>query len=312
MRAAVVGAGAWGRNLVRTLHQLDALHSVTETDPGRREALKAEYAGVTVYGDLGGLLSSDAAAAVVCAPAPTHYEIASQLIQAGMDVLVEKPMTLDVADSERLVALARERDRVLMVGHLLLYQPAVQWMKDALSKGVIGSLRTVHQRRLGLGRARSVENVLWSLGVHDVAVAMYLVRSAPEAVEAIGQRSLQPSIDDDIHLSMRFGEGVVSHLHCSWLWPERERRTVLVGSEAMLAYNELDQTVVLHKKRIDDTLQNVDDGEEVAYKGAGEPLKLQLEHFLECVEKRQKPISDGESGLQVVRVLQTASERLGK
>jgi len=312
MKAAVVGAGAWGKNIVRTLSGMGALDSVAELDSGLRSGLAESYPGLKIYESIEPLISSDVAAVCIAVPAPLHYEVARAALESGKDVFVEKPMTLSAADAEDLVRIAREKGRVLMVGHLLLYQPAVQWIKEAIDSGVVGRLLSVHQRRLGLGRARNVENVLWSLGVHDVAVALRLIGDKPQSIDVQGQCAVQPRIQDDVHVSMTFGNGVQSHLHCSWLWPDKERGMVVIGTDGMLVYNELQQTVTLHRKSIGADLKNVDNGEEIAYQGSGEPLKLELSHFLECCAERKTPISDGESGVEVVRVLQTASERFSR
>lgn len=310
IKAAVIGAGAWGKNLVRTLNEMGRLSAVAEIDPRLREQLAQSYPDVTIYDNPDRLLDMDVSAIVIGTPAPTHHRLAKKFLGSGRDVFVEKPMTLSVADSEDLVRTADDGGRILMVGHLLLYQPAVQWMKQALESGMVGKLYSIHQRRLGLGRARDVENVLWSLGVHDVAVALYLIGGVPEDIKVNGQCALQSTIEDDIHLNMTFPGGVHTHLHCSWLWPERERGTVVVGSKAMLVYNELEQTVTLHRKSISKDLKNVDEGSEMVYTGSGEPLRLELEHFLECVETRRKPISNGASGLEVIKVLQAATEEM--
>ena len=310
MSVAVVGAGAWGKNLVRNLHEMGVLEAVAELSPQLRTELSAAYPDVTAHAEWTPVLRSDIPAVVVATPAPTHYEIAKAFLERDKDVFVEKPMTLSASEAQDLVKVAEARKRVLMVGHLLLYQPAVQWMRNAVESGMIGRLRSIHQRRLGLGRARSAENVLWSLGVHDIAVALYLVGGLPVSVDANGQCVLQSGIEDDVHLYMSFPQGVHTHLHCSWLWPERERGAVLVGEKGMLVYNELEQTVRLHRKTIDSALKNVDGGSEVVYQGSAEPLKLELSHFLDCVANRKAPLSDGLSGLEVVRVLQTASQRL--
>lgn len=309
MRSAVIGAGMWGKNIVRTLSSMGALDSVAELDAGLRSELSSTYPDLTVYDNIDPLLASDVKAVCIAVPAPWHYQVAKKALESGKDVFVEKPMTLSAADAEDLVRIAHERDRVLMVGHLLLYQPAVQWLKKAIESGMIGKLTSIHQRRLGLGRARAVENVLWSLGVHDVAVALFLIGAKPVEISVQGQRVLQPKIEDDVHLAMTFPNGVHNYLHCSWLWPVKDRGMTVVGTDAMLVYNELEQTITLCRKSIGSDLKNIDNGEEVVFEGSGQPLTLELTHFLECCTERKKPISNGESGVEVVRVLQTASER---
>ncbi|MCE5313796.1 MAG: Gfo/Idh/MocA family oxidoreductase [Armatimonadota bacterium] len=309
MKAAVIGAGMWGKNIVRTLNSMDSLDCVAELDAGLRSGLAQTYPGLTIHDTIDPVMESDVPAVCIAVPAPWHYEIAKKALERGKDVFVEKPMTLSVDDAQDLVRIARERERILMVGHLLLYQPAVQWIKEAISSGMIGELKSIHQRRLDLGRARDVENVLWSLGVHDVAVALFLIGKKPESIEIQGQRVLQPTIEDDVHVEMTFPGGVKNYLHCSWLWPVKDRGMMVIGSEGMLVYNELEQNVTLHRKTIGSDLKNVDNGSEVVYEGSGQPLTLELTHFLECCAQRKTPMSGGESGVEVIKVLQTASER---
>ncbi|MHB9038851.1 MAG: Gfo/Idh/MocA family protein [Armatimonadota bacterium] len=309
MKAAVIGAGMWGKNIVRTLNSIDALDSVAELDATLRAGLSETYPDLTIHETFDPVLNSDVPAVCIAVPAPWHYEVAKKALEHGKDVFVEKPMTLSVKDAEDLVRIARERDRILMVGHLLLYQPAVQWLKEAISSGMIGELKSIHQRRLDLGRARDVENVLWSLGVHDVAVALFLIGKKPESIVIHGQRVLQPGIEDDVHVEMTFPGGVQKYIHCYWLWPIKDRGMVVVGSKGMLVYNELEQNITLYRKTIGADLKNVDNGSEVVYEGSGQPLTLELTHFLDCCAERKAPMSDGESGVEVIKVLQTASER---
>jgi len=310
MKAAVIGAGAWGKNHIRTLNSLGALAAVVDISPAAREAVANDYPGIPVHEDLDSVINSDIPAALVVTPATTHYEVAKRLLAAGKDVFIEKPMTLWVGHAEELVDLAEAEKRILMVGHLLLHQPAVQWLRQALISGIIGKLHSIHQHRLGLGRARTAENVLWSLGVHDVAVVLYLVGRRPINLEVHGHRILQTNVEDDVYLHLMFPDGVDTHLHCSWLWPGKERGMVIVGTTGMLEYNEVDQTVTLHRKRIDMDLKNVDEGSEVVFEGSGEPLKLELQHFLDCVRDRTIPLSDGRHGLEVMKVMQETVRRL--
>jgi predicted dehydrogenase len=249
-------------------------------------------------------------AVAIATPVPTHYPIAREALLAGKDVFVEKPITLSLAEAEDLAKLAKQLDRVLMVGHLLLYQPAIQWIKQYLAAGELGQVHSLHQQRLNLGRARAVENVLWSFGVHDVAVLLHLVGAAPTRIYATGQRVLQAKVEDDVYLHLGFPGGVQAHLHTSWLWPERRRGLTVVGSKGMLVYDEIAQTVTLHKKGITPELANRDEGAEVVFSGSGEPLKLELEHFLARVADRAAPLSDATSGVEVVRVLEEASRQL--
>jgi predicted dehydrogenase len=306
LKVGVIGAGAWGKNLVRTLDELGALGAVADVSEVHLEAVRARSPQTPVFTEADALIGSDLPAVAIATPAATHFAIARDSLLAGKHVFVEKPMALTGDEARELVRLADEADRVLMVGHLLLYQPAVQWIKAQIDGGLIGRLRSLHQERLNLGRARSVENVLWSLGVHDVAVMLYLVGESPTGAVADGDRFLNRGIEDDVRLHLEFPGGKKGHLHCSWLWPERRRRLTVIGDAAMLVYDELDQTVTLHRKRIDADLRNVDEGAEMVFEGAGEPLRLEMEHFLECAVSGRQPISSGRSAIPVVDVLEGA------
>ncbi|MGZ8612885.1 MAG: Gfo/Idh/MocA family protein [Actinomycetota bacterium] len=309
---AVVGAGGWGRNLVRTLHELGALSAVADVDPTALEAAEPLAPGVRTFGSLDEVLATDVPAVAIATPAFTHAEAALLAIVAGKDVFVEKPLALGVEDGARVVRAARERDRILMVGHMLLYQPAVRALHDLIRDGALGEVCAFHQERLNLGRARIVENALWSLGVHDVAVLLSLAGEEPERTSAWGQCALRPDIEDDVHVHLRFPGGVHAHLHASWLWPEKRRRLTVIGSEAMAVYDEADQRVVLHYRGITRDLANRNDGSEVAFEGDAEPLRAELEHFLACVRDRTVPLTDGESALAVLRVLGDASDELAR
>ncbi len=306
MKIAALGAGAWGRNVVRTLASLEALSAVAEPHEATREALQRELPDVEFTADPAAILRSDVPAVAIATPVPTHYTLVREALLAGKDVFVEKPICLASREAQELADLAAQQDRILMVGHLLLYQPAVQWIKQCLDSGGIGKLHSLHQERLNLGRARAVENVLWSLGVHDVAVALFLIGASPDQVRGGGQTVLTSGIEDDFTLHIGFPQNVQAHLHASWLWPEKRRRTTLVGAEAMLVYDEADQTVTLHRKSIGSNLANRDEGSEVVFRGSGEPLKLEMQHFLECLQTRQAPLSSGASAVEVIRVLEQA------
>lgn len=307
MQVAVVGAGRWGANLVRTFHALGALGAVVETDPRTRAKMQSEVPGVPWIDRLDDL-PADITAVAVATPAPTHFEVAKRALLAGRDVFVEKPMALSSSDAREMGEIAQAGGRVLMVGHLLVYQPAVRWISAFLREGGLGTVYSIHQDRLNLGRARSVENVLWSLGVHDVAVLLDLVGETPSKVTPVGQGVLQPGIEDDFYLHLGFPNGIQAHLHVSWLWPERRRRMTVVGEKGMLIYDELEQLVTLHRKRIAvPSLENQDGGaEEVFRASGGEPLKLELEHFLARCQDRAEPLSGALQGLRVIETLEAA------
>jgi predicted dehydrogenase len=270
----------------------------------------ANYPGVSVFADHRDVLDSDVDAVVIATPAHTHAELALEAIDAGKDLLVEKPFTLTVDDAELVTKEAAAADRILMVGHLLLYQPAIGFLKEYLKAGSIGWVATLYQDRLNLGTVRTVENALWSLGVHDVAAILYLAGDEPERVTTWGQRVLQPAIEDDMHLHMLFPDGTEGHVHSSWLWPEQRRRLTIVGTEGMVTYDEDDHTVRLHRRRVLPDLKVQDAGSEAVFVGDDQPLRRELSHFIECVENRTTPRSSGEASVPVIRVLEESARQL--
>lgn len=298
---------------MRTLDEMGCLAAVVEESDAVRDQIRVEYPEVALFESLEEILGKescgDIAAFVVATPAHTHRAIAKQLFEAGKHVLVEKPMALNVSDAQAIVQAADSSGKILMVGHLLLFQPAVRFLKQYLSEGKLGELYTLTQRRLKLGRARKVENVLWSFGVHDIAVLLYLVGEAPAESKASGHVGISANIQDDVHLHMRFESGIVANLHNSWLWPRVERELIVTGEKGILVYDEINQRVILHRKGIDNELQNVDGGETVIFEEEAQPLRLELEHFLSCCESGETPVSDGMNGLDVVKVLESSETR---
>lgn len=311
MKVAVIGAGAWGKNIIRNLAELGALDAICDPDEEKLAAFGAEYPEAVTVADWRELLESDTPAVAIATPTPLHYEMVEAFLRAGKDVFVEKPLTHGSEQARALTKLADERGRILMVGHLLLYQPAVSWIKDYIAGGELGELYGIRHERLTLGRARSMENVLWDIGVHDIAVMFYLTgESRPTEIRASGHRLLQLGVEDDVHVHLAFPNGVRGNLHVSWLWPETNRRTIIRGSAGMLVYDEVDQTVTLHRKWIDKDLNNRDEGSEIVHRGHGQPLKLELEHFLARLEDRKAPRSDGASAVAVIETLERANELL--
>jgi predicted dehydrogenase len=308
----VVGAGNWGKNLVSNFYTLGALTGVVELSPKLREGVAASYPDIPLYDDFQTALAETIATGVVIAtPASTHYDLAMQAMVGGKDVFVEKPMTLTLTESIALAEYADRHDRILMVGHLLLYQPAIAWMRDYIGSGKLGNIKRVVAQRAKLGKVRSVENVWWSFSPHDVSVILELLnRPKLIDVKATGCAILQPGIEDEVRVEMTFAEGKTAHIHASWLWPINQRGTIAIGSKGMLVYDEVAQTVTIHHKTVDEQLNHHDDGVEVVTVAAVQPLELECQHFLDCLSSRQKPRSDGWNGVAVVEVLERAQQAM--
>ncbi|MCB0826009.1 MAG: Gfo/Idh/MocA family oxidoreductase [Armatimonadetes bacterium] len=309
MKVVAIGAGKWGTNILNTLHETGNLAGIVELDESQHTTLQEKY-DVPVAKTIRSLVPDSFQAVTIATPAPTHLGVGLEAIALGKHAFIEKPITLSAADAEELVKAADQAGVTLMTNHLLLYQPAIEFLGKSIREGLIGDLRSIHVTRANLGRARDVENVLWSLGVHDVAVVLDLVQDQPQDVTAVGDAFLNAGIEDDTHLHITFENGVKAHIHNSWLWPVLDRRTIVIGSKGMLWYDELNQTVTLHKKSINASLQNVNDGEEVVFEGAAKPLTLSLEHFIDCATNGKTPRSDGASARTVIGILEDASRSL--
>lgn len=312
-RVAVLGSGNWGRNHVRVLNGLGALGGVADADPTLRENIRETYPETRVYSDYREVLRNpDIAGVVVATPAPTHFAVAKASLLAGKDVLVEKPMTLAVDEADELVSIAAREGRVLAVGHLLLYKPMVRKLVSCVRDGLIGRPYLIEMRRLKLGTVRRAENVFWSFAPHDVALLLQLVPDAVQTVAASGLAVVQPDIQDEVRVGITFDGGVQAHIHASWLWPELERRTTVVGSTGMLVYDEYHNRLWLHRKGVNATdLSLWDEGAEEIKVEDGDALALQAKHFLECIKSRGTPLVDGRCGADVVRILVQAEKALG-
>jgi predicted dehydrogenase len=248
---------------------------------------------------------------VLATPVPTHAALAVRVLEAGKHCFVEKPLAQSVADAERAVAAAERAGKVLMVGHLLEHHPAVAKLKEIADAGELGDIHDIYSNRLNLGQLRAVENALWSLGAHDVSVLLHLADEEPYEIEARGESYMRPGIEDVVFGFLRFPSGLAAHLHLSWLDPHKERRFTIVGSRRMATFDDMDleRKVTIFDKGFDQPGGSW--GEYITRSGDihspaipnREPLRLECEHFLACVREGSAPLSDGRSGLRVVRVL---------
>ena len=322
IRIGVAGLGYWGPNLARNFAATDGCELVwgCDPEPGARDGLRAQFPGVRVTGELEEMLSDPELDAVVLAtPVPTHSGLATSVLRAGKHCFVEKPLGQSVAEAQRAVEAAREADRLLMVGHLLEYHPAVRKLKELAESGALGErIYYIYGKRVNLGKLRADENALWSLGAHDVSVLLYLAGEEPWEVVAHGESYVRDGVEDVVFCFMRFPSGMCAHLHLSWLDPHKERRFTVVGSGSMATLDDmaLEGKLAVYDKGFDQDARNY--GEYITRSGGSvfpalpnvEPLRLECEHFVECIRNGAQPQSGGESGLRVVRVLEQLQRSL--
>src|SRR5215472_4063 len=311
---AVVGCGYWGKNHVRNFHELKILRVICDVDREQLEQLQREYAGVEICDSYDGLLlRKDVEGIVIAAPAAQHYSLAKQALEAGKDVLVEKPLALDVENAEELNQMARKLGRVLMVGHLLQYHPAMHKLKELIREGALGKVQYIHSSRLNFGKLRTEENILWSFAPHDISAILYLLDEDPVSVAAHGGNYLNRHIADVTLTSLTFASGVSAHIFVSWLHPFKEQKLVIVGDRRMVVFDDvqIERKLVSYPHQVEWI-----DRHPVARRSADEiiplpsvePLRLECQHFLECISTRRVPDTDGENGVRVLRILH-ASER---
>jgi predicted dehydrogenase len=318
---AVAGLGYWGPNLARNFAVLPGadLRWCCDDRPDVRQRFAAQYPGARVTGDLDEVLGDPELDAVVLAtPVPTHADLAIRVLEAGKHCFVEKPLAQSVADAERVVEAAREAGRIVMVGHLLQYHPGVNKLKEIAASGELGDIHYIYGNRLNLGQLRADENALWSLGAHDVSVVLHLADEEPSEMWARGESYMREGVEDVVFGFLRFPSGLAAHLHLSWLDPHKERRFTIVGSRRMATFDDMDaeRKITVYDKGFDEKADTY--GEYITRSGDiwsprvpnDEPLRLECQHFVDCVRTGRTPISDGEAGLRVVRVLEALQQSL--
>ncbi len=322
IRIGVVGLGYWGPNLARNFAALPGceLTWCCDTSEEAKARLAARLPGLRLTSDFGEMLADPALDAVVLAtPVPTHAELAVRALEAGKHCFVEKPLAQSVADAERAVAAASASRRILMVGHLLEYHPGVQKLKELADSGELGDrIYYIYGNRLNLGKLRSDENALWSLGAHDVSVLLYLAGEQPWEVTAHGESYVRAGVEDVVFCFLRFPSGLSAHLHLSWLDPHKERRFTVVGSRQMATFDDMaiEGKLAVYDKGFEEDARGY--GEYITRAGAiycpripnVEPLRVECEHFIRSIRAGTSPRSDGESGLRVVRVLERLQQSL--
>jgi len=321
IRVGVVGLGYWGPNIARNLAAIDGceVRWLCDGDPRALERLASSFPGAGTTTKLDDLLADGELDAIALAtPVPTHAELAIAVARAGKHCFVEKPLATSAADAEAAVEAAADARRVLMVGHLLEYHPAVVRLKQLVDGDELGPLYYVYGNRLNLGKLRADENALWSLGAHDVSVVLHLIGEEPDECLAHGASYVQPGIQDVVFCYLSFPSGVVAHLHVSWLDPHNERRLTVVGARRMATFDDMvvEGKLAVYDKGFDEDARSW--GEYITRSGDifspqianAEPLRLECEHFVQCIRDGVTPRSDGSSGLRVVRVLERLQRSL--
>ncbi|NQT19713.1 MAG: Gfo/Idh/MocA family oxidoreductase [Planctomycetes bacterium] len=312
---AVIGFGYWGKNLIRNFHGLGVLRSICDADPGRGSVVREKYPDVAFLSDLEAVLEDDSTSAVAIAtPAVTHFEVARKAIEAGKDVFVEKPLAINVHEGRQLTALAAEHRKILMVGHILRYHPAVIELGRLISDGDLGRIQYLYSNRLNMGKIRTEENILWSFAPHDISVMLALLNESPCTVSCQGGSYLSESVADVTVSQFLFSSGVRAHIFVSWLHPSKEQRLVVVGSEKMAVFDDTaaDKLVIYpHKVEWKNRIPTAVKAEgEAVQLDAVEPLRAECMHFLECVASRKQPRTDGHEGLRVLEVLDACQQSL--
>jgi predicted dehydrogenase len=319
IRVAHAGVGGWGRNVARVVGELAELAWVCDLDGARRDEYAKRYPDARVTASLEEALADDSVAAVTIAtPVPTHHALAKQALEAGKHVFVEKPPAMRSEEMEELVALAEQRDLVLMPGHLLLYHPGLRRVKELVDAGELGEVACVYGNRQNLGVIRSNENALWSLGVHDLSVILWLLGEEPSEAVAYGMDYLQQGIEDVVFCFLRFPSGKVAHMHLSWLDPHKMRKMTVVGREKMVVFDdmELERKVTVYEKGPLEPAESYGEwrtrtGDIYSPKIANdEPLRLELQHFLTLVDEGPGDHREARDGLAVVRALDRLTESL--
>ncbi len=324
-RVGVVGLGYWGPNLARNFDRLaDAeLAYCCDLDEANLAKARADHPGAVVTNDLDELLADESLDAVVVATSvPTHYALGKRVLEAGKHAFIEKPIALRAAEAEDLCDTAKAKSRKLMVGHLLEYHPAVRKLKELVDGGDLGRVFYIYANRLNLGKVRTDENALWSLGPHDISVINYLTGEEPEEVSARGECYLQDDVEDVVFGYIRYPSGMVGHLHVSWLDPHKSRKITVVGAEKMVVFDDMesDRKVTVYDKGATTTRTKFETYGEFVTLHFGdihipkisneEPLRVECQHFVDCIRHDTQPLSDGRDALNVVRVLEAMERSL--
>ncbi len=319
-----VGLGAWGKNLLRNFYYLPGcqLKIGCDQDPQRLEGFRKEYPSVKFTADFEEVLSDkELQAVVVATPPESHYALAKAALESGKDCFVEKPLVLQVEEGEKLVELAHKEGRILMVGHIMEYHPAALKLKELIDSGELGRIYYLYSTRVNLGKVRDIENALWSFAPHDVSIILYLLNKEPVRITANGMAYLREGIEDVAFSTLYFEGGMLANIHVSWLDPHKIRKVTVVGQKKMAVFDDMEsaEKIRIYDKGVDTHKDYASYGEYLSLRHGDilipkldlvEPLKSECEHFLQCMESRATPKSNGEDGLRVLKVLAAAQKSL--
>lgn len=313
-KIAVIGCGYWGINLVRNFHDLGVLSVVCDPNQSSLKRIRGLYPELEQTDDYRTILPrSDISGVVIATPAITHFDIAQHFLLAGKDVFVEKPLALKHDDGINLINTASKNKRILMVGHVLEYHPAIIMTREMVSDGALGDLHYIYSNRLNFGKVRSEENILWSFAPHDIAITLRIVGAMPNSVSAFSAEYVTPSIPDVTITNLSFDNSIKGHIHVSWLHPFKEQRLVVIGSKGMLTFDDVNKKLLLYDQHLEiknttitPVTKNVD---KIPY-DTQEPLRLECEAFIESITTRKEPLTNGASGLRVLEVLESAQKSI--
>lgn len=312
IRIAHVGGGYWGKNIIRNLHALGFLELICDVDQSSLDNYKKQYPGVLCVTDFNEILKNKKIDAIsIATPAATHFTLVREALNVGKHVFVEKPLALRPKEGKELAELAKQKKLILMVGHILRYHPAIDKIKELIVSDALGRIGYCYSNRLNLGKIRSEENILWSFAPHDISILIYLMGGPPDEVSASGEIILQPGIHDVTLTVMKWKSGVSAHINVSWLHPYKEQKLVIVGDKAMLVFDDTkeNEKLMLYKRGIDfvkgHPVKREDDVQIVDYENK-EPLKAEMEHFIECIKTGAEPKTGAIEALAVLNVLHKA------
>jgi predicted dehydrogenase len=332
VNVGLVGVGYWGPNLARNINAVKnaKLAWICDSNADMLGKVSGNYPATQTCGDLATMLAApDLDAVVVATPAKSHFDIASECLKAGKHVLVEKPLAMSSDECLKLIELAEKKSLKLMVGHVFLYSPPVLKIKDLLDSGELGDIYYAYSTRANLGQIRRDINAMWNLAPHDVSIMLYLLGDLPTLVSASGITRIQEGIEDVVFMNLTFPGGIAAHIHVSWLDPGKVRQFTLVGSKKMVVYDDVDPDAKI--RILDKGVTKVAKDSREAFSSFGEfqlllragdvlipkipatePLKVECEHFVNCIENNERPLTDGVHGLHVVRILEAAQESMGR